>query len=97
MLQLARRSIEYALQHRHQAPDCVADSVPPELQAKRACFVTLHIQQRLRGCIGHLQAVQSLYCDIIENACSAAFRDPRFEPLAEKELPRLHIEIPDYP
>ena len=48
---------------------------------------------RLRGCIGHLQSIQSLYKDIIENAVSAAFNDMRFSALIEWELPRIKIEV----
>jgi AmmeMemoRadiSam system protein A len=66
---------------------------PPALRARRASFVTLNRQGRLRGCIGHLEAGQSLVEDVAENAWSAAFRDPRFPPLGESELAGLDIHI----
>ena len=64
-----------------------------ELQASRACFVTLNKQGRLRGCIGHLQAIQPLVTDVADNAFAAAFRDPRFPPLQQPEYPELEIHI----
>ena len=59
----------------------------------RASFVTLHRQGELRGCIGHLEGVQPLVVDVAENAFAAAFRDPRFPPLAEPELAGLALHI----
>jgi AMMECR1 domain-containing protein len=49
-----------------------------------ATFVTLTQHGELRGCIGSLEAWRPLLADVQENACNAAFRDPRFEPLAGK-------------
>ena len=69
------------------------DDVPKKLREIKACFVTLTINNELRGCIGHLNAVQPLYEDIIENACAAAFFDPRFSPLDEKEFSSLNVEV----
>jgi AmmeMemoRadiSam system protein A len=63
------------------------------LQAERACFVTLHRNHNLRGCIGHLEAVQPLILDVAENAFAAAFKDPRFAPLEESEMDGLDIHI----
>jgi AmmeMemoRadiSam system protein A len=67
--------------------------IPPKLKEKRACFVTLTRIGQLRGCIGHILPVQELYKDIIENSKAAAFEDPRFSPVTEKELADLTIEI----
>ena len=53
------------------------------LNQQRACFVTLNLNGRLRGCIGSLIAHRSLFDDVYENAQKAAFADPRFKPLSE--------------
>lgn len=58
-----------------------------------ACFVTLTLQGRLRGCIGSLIAHRPLIDDLIANAEAAAFRDPRFPPLSESEFEEVHIEV----
>lgn len=66
---------------------------PEPLRVPRACFVTLNRRGELRGCIGHLEAVQPLILDVAENAYAAAFRDSRFPPLSPGELEGLEIHI----
>lgn len=59
-----------------------------------ACFVTLKIENKtLRWCIGSIVAHREIYKDIISNAKSAAFWDPRFPPLQKNELKILHLNI----
>ncbi len=58
-----------------------------------ASFVTLTLDGRLRGCIGTLRAHRPLLDDVRANARAAAFRDPRFPPLAANELDRVDIEV----
>ncbi|MDD5051147.1 MAG: AmmeMemoRadiSam system protein A [Sulfuricurvum sp.] len=65
----------------------------PELQENKATFVTLTINGHLRGCIGSIIAHQSFIDDLISNAQSAAFHDPRFPPLCEEELASIKIEV----
>jgi len=64
------------------------------LKADGAVFVTLKEKgERLRGCIGSLQATAPLYRSVIQNAVSAASRDPRFRPVKADELPGLSVEV----
>jgi AmmeMemoRadiSam system protein A len=63
------------------------------LRSPGACFVTLSQGERLRGCIGTLKAHRPLLEDVKSNARSAAFRDPRFPPLAVHELDHTTVEI----
>ena len=65
----------------------------PQFVLPKATFVTLKKDGRLRGCIGSLVAHRELYNDIIHNAQSAAFADPRFKPLSLEELSSTSIEI----
>jgi uncharacterized protein len=65
----------------------------PWLHEKGASFVTLTQNQKLRGCIGTLEAHRPLLIDVKANANAAAFRDPRFSPLTEEELDYTRIEI----
>lgn len=58
-----------------------------------ATFVTLTQAGQLRGCIGTLQAHRSLGADVEHNALAAAFRDPRFRPLAVDEYAVTRIEV----
>ena len=67
--------------------------VPKKLLEKGACFVTLHENGELRGCIGSLEARRALAEDVFENALGAAFGDPRFPPLSQNELSKVKISI----
>ena len=92
LLDVARQSIGYYLDHRRPLPIAVGDYASP-LQQHRASFVTLKISGELRGCIGTLTARQALVADVVDNAVSAAFRDPRFPPLSPAEFPEIDIHI----
>jgi AmmeMemoRadiSam system protein A len=65
----------------------------PWLDETGASFVTLTHQDKLRGCIGTLEAHRALGEDVKANAVAAAFRDPRFEPLTRIELDAITVEI----
>ncbi len=92
LLQLARYSIKKAADHdRLSQPK--PDDFSPALQQQAACFVTLTQDHELRGCIGSLEAHQSLVNDVVTNAQSAASRDPRFPHLTHNEVANTHIEI----
>jgi len=56
-------------------------------------FVTLKINERLRGCIGNLSSDTPLASGVRRNAINAAFHDPRFAPLDTSELDQVEIEI----
>lgn len=88
LLALARNAIEHRLRG---IPEAAA--ADPALAAPGAVFVTLTQGGELRGCIGSLEAWRPLAEDVRENACAAAFRDPRFPPLAADELPRTRVEV----
>jgi AmmeMemoRadiSam system protein A len=92
LLQVARDSIRHGLEHGGPLPVDRGD-YPLSLQAQRASFVTLHRDGNLRGCIGHLTAIQPLVADVAGNAYAAAFQDPRFMPLQMTELDDLDLEI----
>jgi len=63
------------------------------LKEQRGAFVTLNKQGSLRGCIGYIEGYKPLYEAVAEMAEAAAFRDPRFMPLAQNELKDIEIEI----
>jgi AmmeMemoRadiSam system protein A len=92
ILDTARKSIVYGLEHQQPAvPDL--HEIPEPLLQPGACFVTLEIDHRLRGCIGSLEAHRPLIMDIANNAYAAAFSDPRFPPLDKSEQDLLQIEV----
>ena len=63
------------------------------LHTTAASFVTLMQQNQLRGCIGTLEAHRTLIADVRANAVAAAFRDPRFKPLAKHEFDAVSVQI----
>ena len=68
--------------------------VPPIRTSREGgAFVTLHISDTLRGCVGHIEGRGSLVETVQEAAAAAAAKDPRFPPVRVEELPRIVIEI----
>lgn len=78
---------------RNKRPEVNLETFPHELRSMAASFVTLNLRHRLRGCIGSLQAHRPLAEDVVWNAVSAGFEDPRFEPLTVPEFRDSEIEI----
>jgi AmmeMemoRadiSam system protein A len=64
-----------------------------QLKEKRGAFVTLKVNDQLRGCIGYPLPYRPLWETIIDVAISAATQDFRFEPITLEELPGTKIEI----
>jgi len=62
-------------------------------QAHSGTFVTLKIGGQLRGCIGSLVGREPVADGVRSNAVNAAFNDPRFSRLTNKELDRITIEV----
>jgi AmmeMemoRadiSam system protein A len=92
LIELARESIQIGLQN-SCALKIDLKKLPDELSKPRATFVTLEILEQLRGCIGMLEAKRPLAEDVVNNAFSAAFKDPRFPPLQPAELQNLDIHL----
>lgn len=90
LLDLARKTISARLNDSKHL-----EQRPPEqfFNEKAATFVTLKISSKLRGCIGHLEPVVSLWESVRDNAISAAFHDHRFSPLSQSELEKTAIDI----
>ncbi len=60
---------------------------------KRATFVTLFVNNTLRGCIGSILPFRDLYEDVCANSINAAFFDPRFNQLTKTELKRVEDNL----
>ena len=92
-VQLARSVIDAWIGERKKLP--LPDGLPREMLDRRAgVFVSLHKEGRLRGCIGTIQPLRgSVAGEIMDNAISAATRDPRFSPVRPEELDALEISV----
>jgi uncharacterized protein len=88
LLPIARASIAGQLGKAHPADESAA-----WLREQGASFITLKLQEKLRGCIGSLRAHRPLLDDVKANALAAAFRDPRFKPLTTAEYDGIEVEI----
>jgi len=89
---LAAASIDHGLKHSQPVPVDL-NKHAPELREAGACFITLTRSGKLRGCIGSPEAHRPLVADISTNAFQAAFKDPRFPPLAPIERNELQLSI----
>ena len=90
---LARRSVETYVKTGRKMD--IPTGLPDEMYERRAgAFVSLKEEGRLRGCIGTIAPVRpSLAEEIIENAVSAAARDPRFPEVKAGELGKLVYSV----
>jgi AmmeMemoRadiSam system protein A len=96
LLHLARQSIAEAITPGlggRQDEQALPPALHALLEVFTGVFVSLHLNEGLRGCIGYLDAIQPLPEAIRETARAAALRDPRFEALREDELREVDIEI----
>ncbi len=66
---------------------------PDLLKEGYGVFVTIIINNQLRGCIGYITSNMPLFDTVCDSAVQAASNDPRFYPISEEELPYLNIEI----
>lgn len=90
LVNLARAAITSHLSGKPLPPP---DSLEIDMEPAGA-FVSLKTGGQLRGCIGTLQPSQStLAQEIIDNAVSAATKDPRFQPLTLEELEDITISV----
>lgn len=90
LLELARKAIVY---HKETGDTIKVGTKDEALKKKRGAFVTLKVEDQLRGCIGYPLPFKSLYETIIDAAISAASHDYRFQSLSTEELPETKIEI----
>lgn len=68
----------------------------PSGEALKTCcgaFVSLYVDDELRGCIGTFSEEEALYRNVRKMAVSAATTDNRFNPILPEELDRLSIEV----
>ena len=90
LLELARRAVEDYLRTGEKPIPGVEDKA---LHEKRGAFVTLKVNNELRGCIGYPLPYKPLYQTIIDVAIAAATEDYRFESIRLDELADVKFEI----
>jgi len=92
LLLIARRSIVHGFEL-GSAMELDADGYPDALRVLKGCFVTLFLEDDLRGCVGCLRARGPLVQEVARAAYSAAFRDPRFPPVCRDEVRQVRVHV----
>jgi AmmeMemoRadiSam system protein A len=89
LLQLAHDSILSTLENREIPLE------PPtnHLEEPRGVFTSLYLNGALRGCVGYVLPIGSVYRAVVETARAAAFEDTRFPPVKIDEAPHLQVEL----
>ena len=90
LLALARRAIAEAVSLHKSSGSVPRNGIFAE---RRGVFVTLHVRNRLRGCIGVVEPFEPLGDTVMRCAAGAALQDPRFSPVPAEEVADLQIEI----
>lgn len=94
LVQLARKTIEAYVRRGERIQPPVPNEMTPEMKPRAGTFVSLHKHGNLRGCIGTIEPTQpNVAQEVIQNAISAATRDPRFPPVRPEELADLDISV----
>jgi AmmeMemoRadiSam system protein A len=89
LLKLAHESILSALDHRE-----ISLAPPsPHLAEPRGAFTTIYFHNVLRGCVGYVFPVASVYRTVAETARAAAFEDTRFSPVTLEETSELDVSL----
>jgi AmmeMemoRadiSam system protein A len=89
LLALAHKSIEAAL----QKLEIPLDAPTPHLEEPRGVFTTLYRRGQLRGCVGYVFPVTSVYRTVAETARAAAFEDTRFHAVTPEEASELKVHL----
>lgn len=90
LVRIARETLEKQLNGRPQSET----AVPDEFKKQAGVFVSLKKHGNLRGCIGTVEPVRAnILEEVVANALSAAFHDPRFQPVRKEELNDLEYSV----
>jgi AmmeMemoRadiSam system protein A len=89
LLRLAHESIESAFENR----EISLDAPSPHLAELRGAFTTIYLRGQLRGCVGYVFPIASIYRTVAETARAAAFEDTRFWAVTREEAPELEVSL----
>ena len=92
LLAIARNAVEQYVR-KGTVPALDSARYSDALRTGCGAFVTLNEDRSLRGCIGHFGSDEPLFRVVQEMAIAAATQDYRFQPVAERELNKLELEI----
>ncbi len=92
LVKIARKVVEHALKGEEYDPP---EDFKERFSEKSGVFTTIKTfpEKKLRGCIGFPYPIYPLWKALILSSYSAAFEDPRFNPLKPEEIDRVIFEI----
>ncbi len=93
LLSIAEWAIQEYLLTGRQAPLPEKFDVSGILSEKMGAFVSVYVDQELRGCIGTFSESVPLYENIHQMAIQAATQDHRFQPLTRDDIPGMKLEL----
>jgi AmmeMemoRadiSam system protein A len=89
LLRLAHEAILSAFSEKETS----LDPPTPHLAEPRGVFTSLYLRNELRGCVGYVLPVNSVYRAVAETARAAAFGDSRFAPITRAESQDIKIQL----
>jgi AmmeMemoRadiSam system protein A len=93
LLRLAHESILSTLEQREIPLDPPSAHLAGHLSEPRGVFTSLYLRGELRGCVGYVLPISSVYRAVADTARAAAFEDTRFSPVTLPEARELQIEL----
>ena len=90
LLQHARTKINSAFERIRPITD---NEIPPKLKTQVGAFVSVYVEDKLNGCIGHIGEDTPLWKVVEQSAFCAAYEDSRFNPLKKEQLVKFKLEI----
>ncbi len=92
LISIARNSIMAAIWNK-DSEKIVHEPVSEGLKLNAGLFVSVYVEDDLRGCIGRFNAADPLWKTVEELAVSAATEDSRFRAIRPDELDSLSVEL----
>ncbi|HJX71269.1 MAG TPA: AmmeMemoRadiSam system protein A, partial [Bacteroidales bacterium] len=92
LLEISRNTLEQYIRT-GKIPVVREDELSDKIKTCCGAFVSLHVNGKLRGCIGNFSQDIPLYKVVQEMTISSATRDYRFTPVEANDLNKIDIEI----
>ncbi len=92
LLNMAFHAIAARIDPMDSSPS-LKEEMTETLESTCGVFVSVYVDQKLRGCIGTFSEEECLHDNVKKMAVSAAFEDNRYTAILSDELPRLEVEI----
>jgi AmmeMemoRadiSam system protein A len=93
LLHTAREAIRGIFDSETKISDVDFKYYPQLTKRDAGAFVTLLKKGKLRGCVGYITSMKTIFDTVIDAAINAAINDPRFPPLREEEVSMVDIEV----